>query len=159
VKYTVYEKRTELIAYEIEADDPDDAEGRYLTDGVETGSRLDGDSEVTVEPAAVRRGQCEFCHAIDMVLEAVLSGDPDQVVCAACHADPRVPTVSLAVVTDSRPAYVVSRGDLARIAGREVTDGEAKRIVKAIDNGAASEAIGEAVWQVCGPPAEPDQSG
>jgi hypothetical protein len=158
VKHTVYEKRPEIIVYEIEASDAADAEARYLKDGEETGSYLDGDTGVTVEPATVRRGQCEFCREADAALVAVLSGDPDQGVCEACHADPRLPTVSLAVVSDSRPAYVVSHGDLARIAGREVTDSEAARIVKAIDNSTASEAIGEAIAQVCGYPAEPDES-
>jgi hypothetical protein len=84
----------------------------------------------------------------------VLSADPDEVVCGACHADPRLPTVSLEAVTDSRPAYVVSRGDPARIAGRAVTDSEAERIAKAIDNSTVPEGIGEAVLQVCGYPAE-----
>jgi hypothetical protein len=124
-----------------------DAEARYL---------MDGDTEVTVEPPAARRGQCEVCHAADVELAAVLSADPDQQVCEACHADPRLPTVSLAAVNDDRPAYVVSRGDLARIAGREVTDSEVARILKAIDYSTAMAAIGDAVWQVCGSPAEPE---
>jgi hypothetical protein len=38
------------------------------------------------------RGQCEFCTQQDVVLVAALSDDPDQMVCAACHADERVPT-------------------------------------------------------------------
>jgi hypothetical protein len=104
------------------------------------------------------RGQCEFCHAADVNLAAVLSADPDQVVCEACHADPRLPTVSLAAVNDGRPVYVVSRGDLARLAGREVTDSEAARIARAIGNSTASEAIGDAVWQVCGPPGTGDRT-
>jgi predicted CXXCH cytochrome family protein len=158
VKYTVYAKRPEVIVYAIEAGSPEEAGERYLTDGEETGSYLDGDTEVTVEPAAVPRGQCEFCHAADAALTAVLAADPDQAVCGACHADPRLPTVSLAAVSDSRPVYVVSRGDLARIAGREVTDTEAARIAGAIGNSTASEAIGDAVVQVCGYPAEPDES-
>lgn len=108
------------------------------------------------QPAAARHGQCGFCRAADVVLAAVLSADPDQEVCEPCHADPRVPTVSRAVVGDDRPAYVVSRGDLARDAGREVTDSEVDRILAAIDNGTAPEAISDAVWQVCGSPAEPE---
>jgi hypothetical protein len=111
-----------------------------------------GPQEATTDPGADRRGQCEFCHAADVALVAVLSADPDQAVCEACNADPRLPTVSLATVSDDRPVYVVSRGDLARMAGRAVTDGEAARIAKAIDNSTAMEAIGDAVWQVCGVP-------
>ena len=117
---------------------------------------MDGDTEVTVESPAARRGYCEFCHAADVELAAVLSADPDQEVCEACHANPRVPTISHAVVSDDRPAYVVSRGDLARIAGREVNDSEVARILKTIENSTAMEAIGEAARQVCGSPPEPE---
>lgn len=108
-------------------------------------------------PPGSGRGQCESCHATDVALEAVLSADPDQVVCGACHADRHLATVSLAAVNDSRPVYVLSRGDLARIAGREVTGRDAARIAKAIGNSTVSEAIADAVWQVCGYPAEPDE--
>jgi hypothetical protein len=108
-------------------------------------------------PPGSGRGQCEFCHTADVPLEAVLSADPDQAVCGTCHADPRLATLSLAAVNDSRPVYVLSRGDLARIAGQEVTDRDAARIAKAIDNSTVSEALADAVWQVCGYLAEPDE--
>lgn len=38
-----------------------------------------------------------------------------------------------------------------------VTGRDAARIAKAIDNSTVSEAIADAVWQVCGYPAEPDE--
>lgn len=134
-----------------------EAQGPAEADGFEI-SRV-YDARLDRPGGPLGRGQCEFCHAADAALVAVLSADPDQAVCEACHADPRLPTVSLAAVSDSRPVYVVSRGDLARIAGREVTDGEAARIARAIGNSTASEAIGEAVVQVCGYPAEPGEPG
>lgn len=108
-------------------------------------------------PPGSGRGQCAVCRTADVALEAVLSADPDQVVCGTCHADPRLATVSLAAVNDSRPVYVLSRGDLVRIAGQEVTDRDAARIAKAIDNSTVSEAIADAVWQVCGYQAERDE--
>ena len=54
-------------------------------------------ADATREIAGGRCGQCEFCRATGVALEAVLAADPDQAVCGACHADPRLPTVSLAV--------------------------------------------------------------
>jgi len=54
--------------------------------------------------------------------------------------------------------YVVSRGDLTRIAGREVTDSEAKRVAEAIGNSTPSGAVGDAVLQVCGYLDEPGES-
>jgi hypothetical protein len=130
-----------------------EAEGPASADGLEIGDVYDARLDRPRPPS----GQCEFCHAADAPLAAVLAADPDQVVCEACHADPRLPTVSLAAVSDSRPAYVLTRGDLARIAGREVTGHEAARIAKAIGNSTAPDAIGDAVWQVCGSPAEPEE--
>lgn len=158
MKHTVYARRPEVIVYEIEADSPEDAEKRYLTDGKETGSYLDGDTEVTVHPAVLTtHGQCAVCQAADAALAGVLAADPDQAVCEACHANRRLPTVSLAAVSDTRPVYVVSRGDLARLAGRELADSEVARVVKAIDNSTAFHAIGDAVGQVCGYPDELDE--
>lgn len=154
--HTVYERRPVVTVYKINAASPEDAAERYLTGGEETGSYLDGDTEVTVDPPVVPRGRCESCHAADTALPGVLAADPDLAVCEACHADLRLPTVSFAVVSDSRPAYVVSRGDLARFAGRELTDSEVARVAKNIDNSTASEVIGDAVWQVCGPRPNPD---
>jgi hypothetical protein len=112
-----------------------------------------------VEPATEGdRGQCEFCTARDVALTAALSGDPDQLVCAACHADEQVPTVALSVLADDRPAWTVTRGDLARLAGRALTDAELAPVVKAIGNSTAFEAIADAVIQVCGyPPAADDE--
>jgi hypothetical protein len=39
--------------------------------------------------------QCEFCGSKHLPIVAKLQADPDQMVCSACHLDPRVPTVAL----------------------------------------------------------------
>lgn len=109
-------------------------------------------TEAASELAGGPHGICEVCRDRGVPLMAVLSADPDQAVCESCHTDPRLPTVSLAVVNDSRPVYVVSRGDLARIAGREATDEEARRTARAIEHSTAKDAVGDAVFQVCGYP-------
>ena len=90
----------------------------------EAGSPMDGDTEVTVESPAARRGYCEFCHAADVELAAVLSADPDQEVCEACHANPRVPTISHAVVSDDRPGV---RGEPGRPGPHRGTGGQRQR--------------------------------
>lgn len=41
-----------------------------------------------------RVGRCELCEASNVELVAALSADPDQKVCAECHADPRIPTTT-----------------------------------------------------------------
>ena len=40
-------------------------------------------------------GTCEFCGASNVPLVATLEADPDQRICATCHADPRIPSNSL----------------------------------------------------------------
>jgi hypothetical protein len=122
-----------------------------LTGGL-TGRDLRAAAVSAGEPG--ERGQCEFCMMPDVLLVAALSADPDVLVCETCHADPRVPTVALAVLADDRPAWVISRGDLAGMAGRAVTDAEVARIAKAIGYSTATEAVGDAVAQVCGYPEE-----
>lgn len=55
------------------------------------GGQLDWPA-VAADPARSPAGQCEFCRAPGVPLVAVLTADPDQQVCAECHADPRLPT-------------------------------------------------------------------
>jgi hypothetical protein len=116
-----------------------------------------GGTGVTAEPGAWPRGTCEFCQSHGAHLVAVLSADPDQAVCEACHADPRLPTVSLAAVSDTRPVWVVSRGDIARMAGRQVSDEEAGRVARGIEHSTAQDAVADAVLQVCGYPPGSDE--
>lgn len=118
------------------------------------GSYLDGRHGVTVEPAA-QSGQCAACRRAGVALAAALAdGDGcGRLVCADCHLNPRVPTVSLAALGDCRPVYVLARGDITRLAGHEVTDEEAERVKNAL---ALQEAVNSAVEQVCGFPEEYD---
>lgn len=94
---------------------------------------------------------CEWCEEPAEIV-AVLGSDNDTRLCARCHADPRVPTISLAALADQTPVYVVTRADLARMAWRDVTDEEAARIAEAIGHSTAGEAVGDAVFAVCGSP-------
>lgn len=109
-----------------------------------------------VQPAT---GTCEFCRADDVALPAVLSADPDQRACATCHADPRVPTFDASALDDETPVWTLTRGDLARLAGRVVTDAEAATIERALGYSTVMESVNGAVEQVCGfPPSLDDES-
>ena len=107
-----------------------------------------------IEPASgAPAGACYFCGKLTR-LPAVYAGDGAEAgACADCHANAGYPTMDLAVVLDERPAYVVSIGDLARLAGRPVTDAEARQVADALS---IADALYDAVAQVCGLPDEFD---
>lgn len=48
-KFHVHVRRTEDITFAIEADDPEDAEARYLSDGEEVASSTDALSVIEIE--------------------------------------------------------------------------------------------------------------
>lgn len=104
------------------------------------------------DPNARKRivGDCGWCDAIAEMV-AALGSDTDTQVCAACHANPAIPTVSLAALADETPVYVITRGDLAEMAWRDVTDEEAKIIGGAIVDSNVRRSIADVVSAVCGP--------
>lgn len=53
--------------------------------------------------------------------------------------------------------YSVTREMAEEMAGREITDEEAARIAKAIEYSTVGECVSEAVFQVCGMPADNDE--
>jgi hypothetical protein len=96
-----------------------------------------------------RPGQCANCGQVDAHLVAAMRSDPGLEVCEACELDPDVRTFPLAALADDREVWTVTRGDLAWLAGREVTDGEASRLAAVIGDRTAH-AVAEAVAAVCG---------
>jgi hypothetical protein len=97
-------------------------------------------------------GTCARCGAADVPLPAVLRIDAERGVCEDCHASPRVPTVAVAALCDDREVLTVTRGDVARLAGRAVTDDEAARVAAAVQGCALASALANAVGIVCGLP-------
>ncbi len=104
------------------------------------------------DPNAKKRivGDCGWCDAVAEMV-AALGSDNDTQVCAACHANPGIPTVSLAALADETPVYVITRGDLVEMAWRDVTDQEAKIISGAIVDSGVRRSISDVVSAVCGP--------
>jgi hypothetical protein len=96
-----------------------------------------------------RPGQCALCGSEDVALVAALSADPGLEVCAACGLDPDVATFPLSALADDREVWVVTRGDVVWLAGRELTDCEAARVAAAICDATAA-AVACAVAVVCG---------
>lgn len=104
------------------------------------------------DPNAKKRivGDCGWCDAVAEMV-AALGSDNDTQVCAACHANPGIPTVSLDALADETPVYVITRGDLAEMAWRDVTDQEAKIISGAIVDSGVRRSVSDIVAGVCGP--------
>ena len=69
--------------------------------------------------------------------------------CEACQLDPDVRTFPLAALADDREVLVITRGDLAWLAGRAVTDCEAARLAAAIGDTTAG-TVARLVQSVCG---------
>jgi hypothetical protein len=96
-----------------------------------------------------RPGLCCHCGQVDARLVAALSADPGQEVCEACALDPDVAAFPLSALADDREVWTVTRGDLAWLAGREVTDGEAVRLAAVIGDRTAG-TVARLVEEVCG---------
>jgi hypothetical protein len=103
------------------------------------------------------RGTCARCGTLDRDLPGVLSADPEAGVCAACHADPLVPTFPLTALFDERPVYVLARGDVARLAGCELSDEEISRISSSIEFSTVPDAVRDAVVMVIDLPGDEDE--
>jgi hypothetical protein len=56
-------------------------------------NRFTGEFDIVDVPKI--RTMCEFCKSVNVPIVATLDADPDQRVCADCHADPRLPTTAL----------------------------------------------------------------
>jgi hypothetical protein len=95
-------------------------------------------------------GDCGWCEHV-AVLVAALGSDTDTYVCAKCHDDPRIPTVSLVALRDETPVYVITRGDLTEMAWRDVTGQEASVIAGAIVDSGVRRSVSDVVNAVCGP--------
>lgn len=93
-------------------------------------------------------GDCARCRKV-AVMVAALASDPGRQVCADCHERFDVATVSLPALADDRPVYGITRGDLVRLAGREVSDAEAAEVAKGLGR---LEAVTDVVLAACGSP-------
>jgi hypothetical protein len=102
------------------------------------------------DPNARPCGACAWCDNV-AYLVAVLGSDTDAQVCADCHANPGIPTISLAALADETPVYVIARSDLAEMAWRDVTDEEVRLITGAITDSGIRRAVGDIVNGVLGP--------
>lgn len=78
-----------------------------------------------------------------------MSADPGREVCEACQMDPDLATFPLQALADDREVWIVTRGDLAWLAGREVTDGEAAALAAVIGDTTAG-TVARLVASVCG---------
>lgn len=95
-------------------------------------------------------GACGWCDNV-AYLVAALGSDTEMQVCADCHANPKIPTVSLAALADETPVYVITRADLAEMAWRDVGEDETKIIGKAITDSGIRRAVSDIVAGVVGP--------
>jgi hypothetical protein len=71
---------------------------------------------------------CEFCLAGPVTLVARLEADPDQLVCAVCRDDPRVPTVPLPGLLAPEESRQALLRDMAPMVTDESTAGMAEFI-------------------------------
>jgi hypothetical protein len=103
-------------------------------------------------PQVQRAAVCEVCEWCEKaaVLVAVLGSDNDVQVCQECHDNPLIPTVSMSALADERPVYVITRGDLAEMAWRDVTDAEVEFITRALEDSPVRRAVGDIVGGVLG---------
>lgn len=110
--------------------------------------RQEADDLIDLYGYLTRPGQCAHCCSVDVPLTAAMSADPGLEVCEACAMDPDLATFPLSALADDREVFTLTRGDMAWLAGREVTDCEAAALAAAIGDTTAG-TVAELVQAVC----------
>jgi hypothetical protein len=98
-------------------------------------------------------GRCAACGTGDVLLTGALADDTDLYVCQVCHDNPELLTVALEALWDDRAVYTITRGDLVRSAGRELTEDEISEVTGQMENSeSVREGVDESVYRVLGSP-------